>query len=236
MPDPASRADPVALDLGALTWPDVAGRAAKTTLAVPIGSTEQHGPHLPLSTDTEIAVAVARGLAARRPDVVVAPPIAYGSSGEHAGFPGTLSIGQEALETLLIELIRSADSFRGTVAVSTHGGNATPLGRAAARLTREGRRLRVWSPPTADPTDSHAGATETSILMALFPEAVRPDRAEAGARRPLRELWPELLRGGVVAVSPNGVLGDPTGASAATGRLLLDTWIDDLARSLEGWP
>ena len=223
-------------DLGALAWPDVAARASKTVLAIPVGSTEQHGPHLPLSTDTEVAVEVARRLAAIRPDVVVAPAVPYGSSGEHAGFPGTLSIGQDALELLLVELIRSADAFAGTLIVSAHGGTAGPVTRAADRLGREGRRVRVWSPPATDPTDTHAGQIETSILLAVRPAGVQAGKAEAGARQPLQELWPALRRGGVAAVSPNGVLGDPTGASAAAGRRLLGDWVDALGLSLEGWP
>src|SRR6478752_10318203 len=78
---------------------------------VPLGATEQHGPHLPLGTDTTIACALAFGLAAARDDVVVAPALPYGSSGEHAGFPGALSLGQAALETTLVELVRSAEAF-----------------------------------------------------------------------------------------------------------------------------
>ncbi len=95
--------------LADLSWPEIGQRAAAgAVLAVPVGSTEQHGPHLPLSTDTDIAVALCDRLAAARPDVLVAPPVGYGASGEHAGFPGTLSIGLGALELLLIELGRSA--------------------------------------------------------------------------------------------------------------------------------
>src|SRR5690242_17460674 len=93
-----------------LTWPEAGehASAADALLAVPVGSTEQHGPHLPLSTDTDLAVALCAGLAGRRSGVLVAPAIPYGSSGEHAGFPGTLSIGQRALELLIVELCRSA--------------------------------------------------------------------------------------------------------------------------------
>ena len=132
--------------LAGLTWTEVATRARATVLAVPLGSTEQHGPHLPLSTDTEIATAMALRLAAARPEVVVAPAVAYGASGEHAGFPGTLSIGQDALELMLLELGRSADGFAATVFVSAHGGNAGPLARAVARLRAEGRVVAAWSP------------------------------------------------------------------------------------------
>jgi creatinine amidohydrolase len=224
------------IELADLAWPDAAARAAGTVIAVPVGSTEQHGPHLPLSTDTELAVALAERLAGRRDDVVVAPAIPYGSSGEHAAFPGTLSIGRAALELLLVELIRSADAFAGVVLVSTHGGNARPLARAVALLTAEGRRVRAWQPPGADPADAHAGHTETSLLLALRPAGVRLDRIEAGTRRPLPELWPALRQAGVGAVSANGVLGDPTGASAAAGEQLLAEWAEDLLRTVAGWP
>src|SRR4051812_24728599 len=102
-------------------------------LAVPLGATEQHGPHLPLGTDTRIACALCSGLADARDGVVVAPALPYGSSGEHAGFAGTLSIGRDALEAVLIELVRSA-SFERVLFVSAHGGNAEPLAAAVHTL------------------------------------------------------------------------------------------------------
>jgi mycofactocin precursor peptide peptidase len=83
-------------------------RAARRVVLVPLGSLEQHGPHLPLDTDTRIAAAVAAGTASGRDGVAVAPALAFGSSGEHAGFPGTLSIGTAALTELLVELGRDA--------------------------------------------------------------------------------------------------------------------------------
>lgn len=217
--------------LGDATWTDLAEVASGTTLLVPLGSTEQHGPHLPLATDTAVAVAVAERLAAARDDVLVAPALPYGSSGEHAGFPGTLSIGQAALELVVVELVRSADAFGAVVLVSGHGGNAEPLRRAVATLVAEGRRAVAWSPFGF--ADLHAGRTETSLLLALDAAAVRLDRAEAGDRRPLAEVLPELRAGGVRAIAPNGVLGDPAGASAAEGRALLDALVADLAATVQ---
>ena len=72
-------------------------------------------------------------------------------------------------------------------------------------------------------------------MLALRPETAILDRAESGVRRTLTELWPDLRRVGVAGVSPNGVLGDPTGATAEQGRSLLDAWVDDLARALQAW-
>jgi mycofactocin precursor peptide peptidase len=225
------------MSLGDLSWPEVAATADSTLLVVPLGSTEQHGPHLPLSTDADIAVALARRLGAARGDVQVAPVLPYGASGEHAGFAGTLSVGQDALEQVVTELVRSADAFAGVVLVSAHGGNAEPLARAVTTLTGEGRRVLAWSPrPGGWPgADAHAGRTETSLLLALAPASVRPEVAAPGNTRPLEQLAAALRSGGVAAVSPNGVLGDPTGATAAEGRRILDAMAADLVAEVARW-
>ena len=211
-----------------LAWPELVPRL----LAVPLGATEQHGPHLPFTVDTEIAVALCERLARRRNDVVVAPALPYGSSGEHAGFPGTLSIGQEATEHVLVELVRSADAFTGVVLVCAHGGNVEPLRRAVAKLRYEGRAVRAWC-PDAPLHDTHAGRTETSVMLALRPSAVRVDRLETGATEPLPELLDRLREGGVRAVSPTGTLGDPRGASAEEGEKTLLRWVESLLIAVE---
>jgi mycofactocin system creatininase family protein len=218
--------------LARLAWPAV---PAEAVLVVPLGATEQHGPHLPIGTDTAVAEALADRLAAARPDVLVAPALAYGSSGEHAGFAGTLSIGQAGFERVVTELVRSADAFAGTVLVSAHGGNAAPLARAANTLTGEGRRVLAWSPPALPDGDAHAGRTETSLMLALAPSDVAVDAAERGDPRPLAELAASLRSGGVRSVSPNGVLGDPHGASAAEGHRLLDGFAADLIAAVDAW-
>ena len=215
-------------ELASLTWPEVAERAARTVLVLPLGSTEQHGPHLPLSTDTDIAVALSERLAAAVPHLLVAPPVHYGSSGEHRAFAGTLSIGQDALAVLLVELCRSADAFAGVVIVSTHGGNAHTVHRAVDLLQSEGRKVMSWSPHGGNPSDTHAGLDETSVQLALRPGSVRRDSIRVGSTRPLAELMPELTSAGVEAVSPSGVLGDPTESTASLGNQILDRWADDL--------
>lgn len=237
---------PAALSLGAATTREIPNSGA--TLLVPLGSTEQHGPHLPLDTDTRIASAIAQRAADRlQADgqaVFVAPALPYGSSGEHAGFAGTLSIGTDVLTQVLVELGRSATApdggpFTRVVFVNGHGGNHEALTNAVALLRSEGRSVDAWWPPAPvgagfDPsTDTHAGHIESSILLALAPELVHLDRAAPGTTRPLRELLPTMRTGGVKAVSPNGVLGDPTTATAIDGERFLTRWSGDLVRGLQ---
>ena len=108
------------MELAGATWPQVEATRARTVLAVPLGSLEQHGPHLPLDTDSRIAGAVAAGLAARCRGVTVAPTVPYGASGEHADFPGTLLLGHAVLSDLLVELVRSARPPLPAWCSSTH--------------------------------------------------------------------------------------------------------------------
>lgn len=223
-------------ELAELSWTGVPYRPL---VLVPLGSTEQHGPHLPAGADTMIATAVARAVAARLPGpVLVAPALWYGASGEHQGFPGTLSIGHEALRLLLVELVRSLSLWAGqTIFVNGHGGNLRGLTAAIIQLRGEGHEV-AWvpgTPPGDDPADSHAGHVETSLLLHLSPDLVETARAAPGARAPLAELMPAIAAGGIAAVAPSGVLGDPTTASAPEGgRLLAELTDDVLARIRAG--
>ena len=210
-----------------MSWPEVGGRHV---VVVPVGSCEQHGPHLPLATDSIIAEALAADLATRRADCLVAPTVSITASGEHQGFPGTLSIGNEAMHQVVVELVRSADWARAVVLVNGHGGNVTAVDRAVGQLEAEGRRVLAWWPRVAD-GDPHAGNTETSLMLAVRPDLVRLERAEPG---PIPSTA-ELVRRGVWALSPNGVLGDPTAASAESGAELLARLADDLARAVDEW-
>jgi mycofactocin precursor peptide peptidase len=143
-----------------------------------------------------------------------------------------LSIGQAALEQVVVELVRSGyERFGLIVLVNGHGGNAEALARVTAALAAEGRPVLTWS-PRIDAGDSHAGHTETSLMLAVDPAAVRLDRLEAGITSPLADLIDDLRAGGLAAVTPNGVLGDPTGASADDGGRLLAELVADLTAAV----
>ncbi|OZM71658.1 mycofactocin biosynthesis peptidyl-dipeptidase MftE [Amycolatopsis antarctica] len=224
-------------------WPGPASALAEHTwteldetrppvLLVPVGSCEQHGPHLPLDTDTRIATAVAEGAGGRH---LLCPPIAYGSSGEHQAFPGTVSVGENAMRELLVELGRSACTWtRRLVFVNGHGGNLAAL-TAAVRLLRYEGRDTAWFPCAVSGSDPHAGASETALLLAIEPSAVRSSRLRPGNTEPLPELLPRLRQGALRTVSPTGVLGDPTAATAQDGARLLAAMRAALAAALRRW-
>ncbi|MDO8391662.1 MAG: mycofactocin biosynthesis peptidyl-dipeptidase MftE [Actinomycetota bacterium] len=222
--------------LGNTHWTDYWNSGRRPLLVVPVGSCEQHGPHLPLDTDTRIAKALAEHLASKFDDgeVLVTPALSISASGEHQGFPGTLSLGTEVFQQVLIELVRSADWSAGVVLVNGHGGNRDAMRAAVRVLTTEQRRVLAWF-PKVEGGDAHAGDTETSMMLALSPELVRMDQAEAGNTAPLSELLDAMAGNGVRAVSSNGVLGDPTQANAAHGRAVLTRLGIDLMAAVDEW-
>jgi mycofactocin system creatininase family protein len=211
--------------LGTARWPDLDGRPG---VLVPIGSTEQHGPHLPLLTDTVIAEAVATRVGEEK-DLWVSPPISIGASGEHQGFPGVLSIGTAALTAVIVELTRSLTLWaREVVFINGHGGNVTALNDSIGQLQSEGHAVR-WL-PCAIAGDAHAGYAETSLMLHLAPDSVVLEKAVAGNATPITELMPALRRHGVRSISPTGVLGDPIGANAEDGAQIFERTIPAVLR------
>ncbi|KRF19057.1 hypothetical protein ASG90_04030 [Nocardioides sp. Soil797] len=221
--------------LGRMRWTDLDGEPA-AVLLVPLGSLEQHGPALGMGTDALIAARVTRDaashLAGAAQRFVVAPTLPYGASGEHEGFPGTVSIGTEALRHVLVELARSACRWaEGVVFVNGHGGNVDAITGAVAQLRQEGRGV-AWTTCQARGSDAHAGRTETSLLLALEPGSVDQRRLEPGCVEPLMTLLPRLRAEGVRAISSNGVLGDPTSATVDAGRRLHAEMVQRLVAEL----
>lgn len=213
------------------TWPEIGDG---TVVLVPVGSIEQHGPHLPLDTDSVIAVAVAEAVAAAiGGDILVAPVVSYGSSGEHQSFAGTSSIGSEVLQQFVIELVRSMSTWAGRIVfVNAHGGNIAAISKAVFQMIAEQHDV-AWVPCATEDVDLHAGVTETSLMLHLRPASVRLDRAVPGETRSLAEILPQMMAGGVGAVSPNGVLGDPTGATSEHGAKVLASMVDEIVQRLD---
>ena len=215
-------------------------QSASLALIIPVGSVEQHGPHLPLDTDTRIASAVAHAVADRlaernESNWALAPAIEYGASGEHEGFAGTVSIGTSALRLLLVEFGRSASQWASRlVFVNGHGGNVEALAAAVALLRYEGRDV-AWCSCTTANADAHAGHTETSVLLHISPADVWVDDCVAGNSEPLARLMPRMREGGVAAVSELGVLGDPTTATAEDGERILTEMVDACLRRIVSW-
>lgn len=199
---------------------------------VPLGSWEQHGPHLPSSTDSVIIEAVVARAAHGR-NAVVAPVVHITASDEHRGFPGTLSVGTEALAASLVGIARSADWARGVLFANGHGGNADALAAASSAMRHEGLRHSVWSLPGYDGADAHAGRTETSVMLHLSPGDVHMDLAAAGNTAPASGLTDDMRSGGIRAVSASGVLGDPTAATAEHGAAVVRMWVESLTQRID---
>lgn len=224
------------VDLTTSRWPEL---GSPDVVLIPLGSTEQHGPHLPFETDTVIALAVAEALAAElassKVTVVVAPALAVGASGEHQDFPGTLSIGNEALRHVVLELARSVKTWSPRVVfVNGHGGNAPVLADVVSQLVDEGHQA-IWVSCGVPGQDAHAGREETSLMLYLAPGTVDMSRAEVGAVQPIHELLPRLREEGVRGVSTNGVLGNPEGATLLEGKDLLAQMTTGVAAKVRDW-
>lgn len=237
------------MQLGEATWNEVDAATEALidedgTLApivlIPVGSTEQHGPHLPLNTDTLVAEEIAGRALHRTTGLMLGPTLSVTASGEHAGFAGTLSVGTEVMMQVAIELGRSADWAAGVVFVNGHGGNHEALSQAVELLGEEGRNVTAWWPKwrrrtDGGPPDLHAGRIETSLMLAIDPGLVRLELATDGPDLALEDLLPRLRDDGVRSVSPTGVLGDPDGASGAEGERFIADFVDDLVLAVERW-
>lgn len=223
----------VAVNLGSSSWTDVRDASVDVVL-LPVGSTEQHGPHAPLSTDALVAEEVVREAAERCDAAAVLPTVPVGVSEEHRGFDGTLYVSPSTFRAYVSETLRSAPANRAVV-VNGHGGNTDALGESCARLTRDGDMFATywtwWEAVDLDAVDlsmGHAGAVETSVLLHLAPDLV--DAPVDGA-----DAWGEYAESAPLAYdsdefTENGVVGDATEATAEKGARLYEEAVESLVR------
>lgn len=226
-------------ELARLTWPEARDALAQARLAlVPVGSCEQHGPHMTLDSDLAIADGFARRLAAELgDDAVLCPAVPYGLSEHHLAFAGTLTLRPGTLLAVVRDVVESLAHWdmRRVVLVNGHGGNVDALRLAAREAARDGHALVgavMWAVLAADavaaraagPRYGHACEIETSVALALAPQAVRSERfatpAPPPAAEPLAE--PQGARFDVPvpfeAWTTDGALGDPSRATREIGE------------------
>jgi creatinine amidohydrolase len=226
--------------------------AGGASVLLPVGSVEQHGPHLPVGTDTliahQLAIAVADRLADR---CIVLPPLWYGDSPHHMSFAGTITLRADTYLRIISEITGSLyqHGLQSLVILNGHGGNIGPLRTVVTDLAREhGRSPRVvtyWDVIDGEIAEffdqpelacGHACALETSLALHLFPRLVRTDqipKQRSGERGPHmfgRKAVVEGLDFGVY--STNGVIGDPSQATAERGKRLFERLVHNLEEVL----
>jgi creatinine amidohydrolase len=212
------------------TTQDVRARNARIAV-LPVGSYEQHGPYLPLATDTLVACAIAAEIAAAYP-VQLLPAVTVSCSHEHAAWPGTVSISSVTLHAVVRDIAASLrrSGVDTLVLVNGHGGNYV-LGNVVQESSARGERMALF--PAAEDwetareragvrtsllTDMHAGEIETSILLHTHPQWVRPGHESADFVADDRR---HLLTVGMSAYTDSGVIGRPSLGSAEKGKALL---------------
>jgi creatinine amidohydrolase len=207
---------------------------------LPVGSFEQHGDYLPLSTDTIVASAITDSLAANY-NVLALPPITMSCSHEHAAWPGTISLSHRTVTAIIDDIVVSlaAQGIGKLAIINGHGGNyflsnvvqaanashsksmSLFPGRDDWRKAREDARLE-----TDDHEDMHAGELETSILLAVLPNAMRDGFASADHQSNTR---PYLLVDGMATYTTSGVIGRPSAGTVEKGRSILASLVVSFA-------
>lgn len=238
-----------------MTWREVeaALAAGRRTVIVGVGSTEQHGPHLPLAMDSLHADALAERVAEQLDQALVAPPVTAGCSDHHMAFPGTISLRAETLAAILTDYCGSLakHGFERIGLISGHGGNFAPMANMLADLHAAAGAAQVaaytdlrrfaeiaFNEAVAagfapEAIGGHADVAETSVLLALRPDLVKMDQAEPGYRARFEDTIGVVFERGLKAMSPIGVLGDPVGATAALGQRILVRLSEEIAASFK---
>ncbi|HUV34480.1 MAG TPA: creatininase family protein [Candidatus Desulfaltia sp.] len=241
------------IDLAQMTSPDigVAIKKGYDTVVFAVGSNEQHGPCLPVSTDTVLGDALADAVAKKLGKALKAPTVNVGCSEHHMAFPGTITLRKETLQNVIRDYVNSLaqHGFKRIVALPSHGGNFGPLGEIAAELRagHPGVKVIVYHDLQAfvatlmktssrlgvspEAAGAHAGESEVSMMMhvegGLVKKSMVPEsRGYMGKFD--EEVTRRIFEQGIGALSPIGVLGDARGASADHGK----RYVEDLAAAI----
>ena len=240
-----------------MTWPEIRDAIDRgfTTVVMAVGSTEQHGPHLPTMTDTRLGDAYAQAVALKLGKTLQARTVPFGCSEHHLAFGGTISLKPDTLRLVLRDAIDSLvqDGFKRIILLPSHGGNFPSVKQAIdeARPAHPGIEITGFTNllgfigvlfagsaefgVSEDESGAHAGESETSMMMALEGPLVEADRLAPGYLGPTGEKEVAIiLEKGMPALTSNGVLGDPRRASADKGRRYLDKLVEFLAEHFKG--
>jgi len=239
-----------------MNWPDIKEAIEKgfRTAVVGIGSTEQHGPHLPTKTDTLIGDAIAYRVALKLGKALQAKTICVGCSEHHLAFPGTISLKASTLKMMIHDYTESLvkQGFKTIVYLPSHGGNFATVKEAIAEQQKKYPEVKIIGYTdlmgfvdrlfdisaefeiTKEEAGAHAGENETSFILALAEELVVQDRFAPGYLGPLGEEEVKVIMDkGMPALSEKGVLGDPRKASAKRGEVYLEKMADFLVQEIK---
>lgn len=238
-----------------MTWEEIEASidSGTDTVIITVGATEQHGPQIALASDSITGDYLAREIAERLGRTLIAPNIRVGVSAHHLYFPGTLSARSDVVGRLVIEYVHSLvwHGFRHIAIIPTHGGNFATVAEAGRKLSMLYPYVNIMAFADAkgyigaltatsgrlgvalDVAGSHAGMSETSMALAARPDLVRMHRASAGFMGDAYGAGDRMGLEGTKSVSPIGVLGDPTSATAEMGRAYLDGLADLLSEYLQ---
>ena len=236
------------IDADRTGWPEVEDAIGRGLIAIlPVGALEQHGPHLPLTTDTVLATGVARRIA-EATGAMLLPAIAYGDAWTAEGWAGTLSLSPETLRATVTDIGRGLKRMgaKGLVTLNGHFGNREPIALAARTLGElglpvlhldyprlESLAAEICDSEPAGPGFYHADEVETSMMLALAPQSVRLDRAA-----PEYPEFPEtfgLEPMQLSAFNRSGVFGDPRPATAEKGERLIAGIAAECVRLIGVW-
>ncbi|MFW6064125.1 MAG: creatininase family protein [Candidatus Natronoplasma sp.] len=236
-----------------MSWKEIqeAKEDGKDTVVLMMGSFEQHGPHMPMRTDTYISDELGVRIASRLDYALIGPTISVGVSSHHMDFPGTVSLSSDLFREVLEEHCKAFDEhgFDFVVLVPFHGGNFAPAKTTAPKIAEEMKNAKIilvadlerntkimmesFKEAGIDYEEKaiHSGAIETSVMLAIDEELVDKDRLEKGYEGEVDNS--SLFTQGLRYFTENGVLGDARKASKEAGELILENLSEDLAKRID---